>query len=156
MSQRCLYEMLGVDATASPDAIRKAYRRMALLTHPDKQSTTSFKCSSFIDIVNAAGILLDPFQRAAYDASRLHQLVRDVGRISDVFLESDGDVEIAHESVDDGSSSGGQVRLDWGIAACRCGGEFRFIPRIGVTRYVTECDTCSLVVECVLANVWAG
>lgn len=34
MVMRCLYEVLGVDKTADDDAIKKAYRKAALVWHP--------------------------------------------------------------------------------------------------------------------------
>lgn len=38
MVQRCLYEVLGVERTADDDAIKKAYRKQALVWHPGKCS----------------------------------------------------------------------------------------------------------------------
>lgn len=39
-TQRCLYEVLGVEQEADEDVIKKAYRKMALTWHPGGQAGT--------------------------------------------------------------------------------------------------------------------
>jgi len=42
MAKRDYYEVLGVGKTASPDDIKRSYRRMAMKYHPDKKRPTKF------------------------------------------------------------------------------------------------------------------
>ncbi|KAF8347760.1 hypothetical protein F5887DRAFT_954020 [Amanita rubescens] len=68
-----LYETLGVSKTATIEDIRKAYKRKALQTHPDRLpqgSTPEDKANSeeqFRLVNNAYEILSDPQKRSAYD-----------------------------------------------------------------------------------------
>ncbi|KAG2344092.1 DnaJ-domain-containing protein [Suillus weaverae] len=68
-----LYETLGLSRDATPDQIRKAYRRKALETHPDRLpqgATPAQKSASeemFRKVNNAYEVLSDPDNRKAYD-----------------------------------------------------------------------------------------
>ncbi|CAN5377828.1 molecular chaperone DnaJ [soil metagenome] len=60
------YEVLGVDKTASPDEIKKAYRRLARELHPDVNSAPEAS-ERFKDVTHAYDVLSDPRQREQYD-----------------------------------------------------------------------------------------
>jgi len=68
------YSILGVSHSATPAEIRRAYHRLALLTHPDKlplSATPASRASSeerFKLVANAYEVLIDPDKRAKYDA----------------------------------------------------------------------------------------
>ncbi|KAF9258928.1 DnaJ-domain-containing protein [Marasmius fiardii PR-910] len=67
-----LYETLGVSKNATPEEIRKAYRKCALETHPDRHpnATSSEKEAlenSFRQVSNAYEVLNDPETRREYD-----------------------------------------------------------------------------------------
>jgi len=59
------YNVLGVDKKASPDDIKKAFRKLAHKYHPDKGGTDEAK---FKDITEAYSILSDDKKRREYDA----------------------------------------------------------------------------------------
>ncbi|CAB9501472.1 protein DnaJ [Seminavis robusta] len=66
----CPYEILGVPKDANESDIKKAYRKLALKNHPDKQPTEEAKekaQSVFAKIANAYEILSDPEEREQYD-----------------------------------------------------------------------------------------
>ncbi|THH30705.1 hypothetical protein EUX98_g3478 [Antrodiella citrinella] len=72
-TSRTLYDILGVPQEASPDAIRKAYKRKALQTHPDKLPPNApdyqrrLAEAHFRDACAAFDILSDPAKRRVYD-----------------------------------------------------------------------------------------
>ncbi len=64
MSQRDYYEVLGVSKTASADEIKKAFRRLAVQHHPDKEGGDEAK---FKEINEAYDVLKDAQKRQRYD-----------------------------------------------------------------------------------------
>ena len=69
MSKRDYYEALGVPKNASEDEIKKAYRKLAMKHHPDRNQGDSAKGAEdkFKEIKEAYEMLSDGQKRAAYD-----------------------------------------------------------------------------------------
>ena len=61
------YTTLGVARTASDDEIKKAYRKLAMTYHPDRNSGSSEAEEKFKEITEAYDVLRDPTKRAMYD-----------------------------------------------------------------------------------------
>ena len=66
-SKKNYYEILQVSPLASPTAIKKAYRRLARLHHPDKNKANAGAEELFKQINQAYQVLNDPFKRKAFD-----------------------------------------------------------------------------------------
>src|SRR3990172_2836066 len=60
------YELLGVDRNASDEEIRKAFRRLALQYHPDRNKSQGAE-GRFKEINEAYQVLSDPEKRAQYN-----------------------------------------------------------------------------------------
>ncbi len=65
--KRDYYEILGVQKTASKDEIKKAYRKLAMQFHPDKNPGNKEAEAKFKEASHAADILMDDQKRAMYD-----------------------------------------------------------------------------------------
>lgn len=64
----CYYEVLGVERSASDGEIKKAYRKMALKWHPDKNPSNRDEAEiAFKKVSEAYEVLRNPQQRAVYD-----------------------------------------------------------------------------------------
>lgn len=61
------YDTLGVPRTASPDDIKKAYRKLAMTYHPDRNNGSSEAEEKFKEITEAYDVLRDPEKRGMYD-----------------------------------------------------------------------------------------
>jgi molecular chaperone DnaJ len=67
MAKRDYYEILGVSKSASADEIKKAYRRLAMKHHPDRNTDDSDAETRFKEAKEAYEVLKDEDKRSAYD-----------------------------------------------------------------------------------------
>ena len=67
MSKRDYYEVLGVDRSAKKDEIKKAYRKLALKYHPDKNKGDKGTEEKFKEASEAYHVLSDDKRKASYD-----------------------------------------------------------------------------------------
>ncbi len=67
MSKRDYYEVLGVDRDADEAAIKKAYRKLAVQYHPDKNPDDPSAEEKFREVTEAYEVLRDPDKRKLYD-----------------------------------------------------------------------------------------
>ena len=67
MAKRDYYEVLGVDKSASEDEIKKAYRKIAIKYHPDRNPGNKEAEEKFKEAAEAYDVLHDPQKRQQYD-----------------------------------------------------------------------------------------
>lgn len=67
MAKRDYYEILGVGKSADADAIKKAYRKVAMQYHPDRNPGDKSAEEKFKEAAEAYEILSDPDKKARYD-----------------------------------------------------------------------------------------
>lgn len=67
MSKRDYYEVLGVRKGASEEEIKKAFRKLAMKYHPDRNPGDKSVEEKFKEVKEAYDVLSDPNKRAAYD-----------------------------------------------------------------------------------------
>jgi molecular chaperone DnaJ len=151
MAQRDFYEILGVSKGADQDSIKKAYRKLAMQYHPDKNPDNPEAEEKFKEAASAYEILSDPEKRARYDqyghsafqsanGGRGFQNMEDIfGSFGDIFEDFFG-----------GGGRGRQRRRD-----ARRGADLRYVTEIflkevieGIEKEIefdTEenCKTCS-------------
>jgi len=67
LTKRSYYEILGVRFTASQHEVKKAYHRLALKHHPDRNPKDKGSEETFKEITEAYGVLGNPQKRSNYD-----------------------------------------------------------------------------------------
>ena len=67
MAKRDYYEVLGVDKSASADEIKKAYRKLAVKYHPDKNPGDKEAEEKLKEAAEAYSSLSDADKKAKYD-----------------------------------------------------------------------------------------
>ena len=101
MAKRDYYEVLGVSKSASADEIKKAYRRLAMKHHPDRNKDDTGSDGRFKEVKEAYEVLRNSDKRAAYDRFG-HDGLRGAGMggpggfsaegFSDIFGDVFGDI----------------------------------------------------------------
>lgn len=64
-----LYRALGIRKNASPATVRKAYRKLAMQNHPDRNPGDDAAAQRLAAVQQAYDVLSDPDRRAKYDAT---------------------------------------------------------------------------------------
>lgn len=87
MAKRDYYEILGIDKSASSDEMKKAYRKIAIKFHPDKNPNDPSAEEKFKEAAEAYEVLSNPEKRQRYD-------------------------RFGHQGVNGGGFSGGGMSMD--------------------------------------------
>lgn len=66
-NKRDYYEVLGVSKSATPEEMKKAYRKLAIKYHPDKNPDDKAAETKFKEIAEAYSVVSDPQKKARYD-----------------------------------------------------------------------------------------
>ena len=99
MAKRDYYEVLGVGKEASADEIKKAFRRLAVLHHPDKEGGNE---SKFKELNEAYEVLKDSEKRKRYD------------QFGHAGVGSNGGGPSGFEGFDFGGAQGQNINFDFG------------------------------------------
>ena len=78
MAKKDFYEVLGITKTATPDEIKKAYRKLAKTSHPD----VGGDAEAFKEIAEAYEVLSDTDKRAKYDKYGMSGFDKSMGDAS--------------------------------------------------------------------------
>jgi molecular chaperone DnaJ len=100
MSKRDYYEVLGVDRSAADQEIKKAYRRIAMKYHPDRNPDDEDADAKFKEATEAYDVLMNAEKRSAYDQFGHAGVDQTMGgggfqggaSISDIFGDVFGDI----------------------------------------------------------------
>jgi molecular chaperone DnaJ len=99
VAKRDYYEVLGVDRSADAEALKKAYRALALRYHPDRNPDEAAAEERFKEASEAYAVLSDPDKRRAYDRFGFEGLgaqpgfdMGDFGAFGDVLNDLFGDL----------------------------------------------------------------
>ena len=76
MAKQDYYEILGVDRKATQEEIKKAYRKLALQYHPDRNPGNKESEGKFKEAAEAYEVLGDPNKRQRFDQFG-HEGIRD-------------------------------------------------------------------------------
>ena len=149
-NKRDYYEVLGVEKGASVDDIKKAYRKLAMEYHPDRNKAADAE-EKFKELSEAYAILSDPDKRQKYDqfghAATEGYSASDIYNNFDIFRDMGfGNYDNLFDLFFGGSGRGGNVRrgtdlrydleIDFKEAVFGCEKEI-VVPRM------EACDTCA-------------
>lgn len=149
MSKRDYYEVLMVEKTVSEDGLKKAYRKMAMKYHPDRNPGDHTAEENFKEVSEAYEVLTDARKRAIYDQHGHEGLSRSGGGNGGGFGGAGGFADIFGDVFSDIFGGGGGGR-----GGPRRGADLRFIMELTLEQAVfgsteniaiptwDECESC--------------
>src|SRR5215468_11945896 len=149
MAKQDFYEILGVAKSASADDLKRAYRKLAMQYHPDRNAGDKGAEQKFKDISEAYDILKDDQKRAAYDRFGHAAFEQTGGRgpgdfgfsggFADIFDEMFGEFMGGGRRGQTGPSRGSDLRYNLEISL-----EDSFRGKQTTVRVATlvACDSC--------------
>jgi molecular chaperone DnaJ len=150
MSKRDYYKVLDVPKTATEAEIKKAYRRLAMKFHPDRNPNDKEAEDRFKEAKEACEVLTDAQKRAAYDQyghAGVEAASRSGGRsgfggadaFSDIFGDVFGDIFGARRDGRSQQFRGADLRFELELDLDQA--VFGHAAEIQVPK-LTECETC--------------
>jgi molecular chaperone DnaJ len=148
MAKQDFYETLGVSRSASADEIKRAFRKLAMQYHPDRNSGDKDAERKFKDINEAYDVLKDDQKRAAYDRfghAAFEQGARGpadfgfAGGFADIFDEMFGEFMGGGRRGQPGPSRGSDLRYNLEITLEEC---FRGKQTTIRVPNLVACDQC--------------
>ncbi len=149
MAKQDFYETLGVAKSAGADELKKAYRKLAMQYHPDRNSGDKSAEQKFKDISEAYDVLKDDQKRAAYDRFGHAAFEQGGGRgpgdfgfsggFADIFDEMFGEFVGGGGRGQAGPSRGSDLRFNLEISLEEC---FRGKQTTIRVATLVACDAC--------------
>ncbi|XP_040383030.1 dnaJ homolog subfamily B member 1-like isoform X2 [Oryza brachyantha] len=154
------YDILDVDRSATDDDLRRAYRRLAMRWHPDKNPNAKMEAEAkFKDITEAYSVLIDGGKRALYDqygeeglraggAPPTHH-----GGADDTFAEFFGSTPFTYCSTGAGNSARAKQQAAWDAGG---GGSFFRDPGGATTTVAPPPPPVESKLACTLEELYVG
>ena len=150
---RDFYEILGVARDADQDSIKKAYRKLAMQHHPDKNQGDKESEEKFKVAASAYEVLSDPEKRARYDRFG-HQAFQGGGRGGGGFADAEDIFSQFGDIFGDIFGGGGRQQQQRGRNQPRRGADLRYVTEISLREVIEgiekeiEFDTEDTCQEC--------
>ena len=145
MAKRDYYEVLGINRDASDEVIKKAYRKLAMKHHPDRNPDNPKAEEHFKEAKEAYEILSDPKKRPAYDNYGHAGIDPSLGAaggassFGDAFGDIFGDIFGGNRQGRSNVFRGADLRYNLEITLEQAAHGFETKIRIPT---MTECETC--------------
>lgn len=131
---RDYYEILGVERSADQDSIKKAYRKLAIQFHPDKNPGNKEAEDKFKECASAYEVLGDPDKRAKYD--RFGHAAFQQGGGGHGFQDAEDIFSSFGDIFGDIFGMGGNARSGRSRNQTRRGSDLRYVTEISLSEVI--------------------